>query len=133
MNIHKNKKYVTKYIFDTYLGLIEIFGVNGSSAILEDASTKNCTTVSGGSPNKPCIFSWKYNGKEYQTCTLGLSMSFCSNFISIGSLRPSKVLPLFVISYHLNTRLLFALCCHVKEPILSWFDPNFFPDTIFLM
>ena len=85
MNIYKNKKYFTKYIFDIYLGLMEIFGVNGSSTSLKDRSSKNCTTVSGGSPNKPCIFPWKYNGIERQTCTLGSSMSFYSNFISILS------------------------------------------------
>ena len=39
-----------------------------SNFLSESDSKKVCTTVSGGSPNLPCIFPFRFNGVTHHTC-----------------------------------------------------------------
>ena len=56
------------------------------SGELEQAAEKICVTDSGATPNKPCIFPFKFNGVLYNECTwtsahLTEHKPWCSTFV----------------------------------------------------
>ena len=85
------KNYVINYI--NYVLMLFLSGE------LEQEAEKICVTDSGATPNKPCIFPFKFNGVLYNECTwtsahLTEHKPWCSTFVDETGEHP-----IFYFSY----------------------------------
>ena len=92
------------------------------SGELEQAAEKICVTDSGATPNKPCIFPFKFNGVLYNECTwtsahLTEHKPWCSTFVDETGERS-----IFLI---IISNQLFA-----KAGLPDFIKPNFFISKI---